>query len=80
MSLHRAITISSYAIASSLLAPIASEIGLRKTLLSIAALTTMFLFWTAYSRRAQLDQIAAIEDGDSHITEADPLSEEFIVE
>ncbi len=78
MGLHRAITISCYAIASAVLAVIASHVGLRPTLLTLSVLTTGVLLWITVAHRADVEKLAAIESSMPTPTEADPLSEEFI--
>lgn len=66
-ALHRSITISSYAISSSLLAIVANHFGLRATLVATALATAVFLVWTYFSRHAGFHVIAAMDDKQTNV-------------
>jgi hypothetical protein len=59
-ALHRSITISSYAISSSLLAVVANHVGLRATLVGTGLVSAAFFGWSS-SRHAAFQIMAATD-------------------
>lgn len=75
---HRAIAITSYAIASSMLAVLASVIRLRITFVLIAASTVGSMICVAITQRSNLQAIASLDSEKQRPVELDRLSEELL--
>lgn len=78
MGLHKAITITSYGIASSALAVFAASVGLRTTFVLTAISTLGFLVWMALTHRSELHTLASIGDGTELTPEPELLREPLI--
>jgi predicted MFS family arabinose efflux permease len=80
LGIHRSVTVTSYALASSVLGLVAHQIGLRLTLGTAAVALAAFLVWSYFNRHGGLHEIAALDRRKPESDEIPPEEEGFLLE